>query len=584
MSAQQAVHIILSLPLNTSSRNCIFVNTSPIEHRAFVLKKQKELEREPDESEDIMCPSIIDYYVLRPKAIENICLAEFASSYTRKGRKRANSKKPYIIRFVKYNKHKDRDNYYREKLMLYVPYRQDEQTFKEAYSTWEHAYNLLIRIIEYNEKKFVYETNATWGDFECATNQIETKEEQLFKIQISELNEESTKCVYPTSLNSCQEYNFDADLQHFQSKKNIKLDKSRPYHIVKQPNILENAEFFAIRRQLNQEQARIVKDVLRKKKCDPNKPIHLFLTGGAGTGKTFTAKAIFQSLVRYYNAEMDYDPLQLKGLITAYTGKAAFNAGGVTLHFAFYMPFNKSNYLPLNSEKLDTLTKHFQQLRVLLIDEASLIGATFLYEIDKRLRKIKHTPTFYFGGIDIIFCGDLYQAQPIKDSFIFEEPTINNHKTSYSFWQDEVKCYQLHITMRQKNIDFIRILNKMRLNKQSDEDIEYINAHCYRAAPIDPLFPYLFYRNKDVNEHNDRMLSIVNGQLVILEAIDEVENYQDTLSYYEKTIALPIKILVKQNMLVELCAGNYNIEDGLVNGADGVFKKYTRKTKDIDII
>ena len=112
MSAQQAVHIILPLPLNTSSRNCIFVNTSPIEHRAFMLKKQKELEREPDESKDIMCPSIIDYYVLCPKAIENICLAEFASSYTRKGRKRSNSKKPYIIRFVKYNKHKDRDNYY----------------------------------------------------------------------------------------------------------------------------------------------------------------------------------------------------------------------------------------------------------------------------------------------------------------------------------------------------------------------------------------------------------------------------------------------------------------------------------------
>ncbi len=248
------------------------------------------------------------------------------------------------------------------------------------------------------------------------------------------------------------------------------------------------------------------------------------------------------------------------------------------------MPFNKSNYFPLSSEKLDTLTKHFQQLRVLLVDEASLIGATFLYEIDKRLRQIKYTPTCYFGGIDIIFCGDLCQAHPIKDSFIFEEPTINNHKISYSFWQDEVKCYELHMTMRQKNLDFIRILKKLRLNKQSDEDIEYINAHCYRAAPIDPLFPYLFYRNKDVNEHNDRMLSIVNGQLVILETIDEVENYEETMSYYENTISLPIKILVKKNMLIELCAGNYNIEDGLVNGADGVFKKYTRKTKDIDII
>ena len=113
--------------------------------------------------------------------------------------------------------------------------------------------------------------------------------------------------------------------------------------------------------------------------------MYLFLTGGAGTGKTFTGKAIFQSLVRYYNSRMQYDPLQLKGLITAYTGKAAFNAGGVTLHSAFYMPFDKSKYLPLSTEKLDTLTKHFQQLHVLLIDEVSLIGATFLYDIDKRL-------------------------------------------------------------------------------------------------------------------------------------------------------------------------------------------------------
>ena len=74
--------------------------------------------------------------------------------------------------------------------------------------------------------------------------------------------------------------------------------------------------------------------------------------------------------------EMNYDPLQLKGLITAYTGKTTYNVGGVTLHSALYMPFNKSNYLPLSSEKLDTLTKHFHQLHVLLIDEASLIGAT----------------------------------------------------------------------------------------------------------------------------------------------------------------------------------------------------------------
>lgn len=110
MFAQQAVHIILALPLNSSSRQCIFINTSPINERSFMLTKTKDLKREPDESEDIMCPSIIDYYVQRPKLLDGICLAEFASSYTKKRIKHKNQKKSYVIRYVKYNNHRDLDN------------------------------------------------------------------------------------------------------------------------------------------------------------------------------------------------------------------------------------------------------------------------------------------------------------------------------------------------------------------------------------------------------------------------------------------------------------------------------------------
>ncbi len=117
----------------------------------------------------------------------------------------------------------------------------------------------------------------------------------------------------------------------------------------------------------------------------PDELIYLLLTGGAGTRKTHTAKAIFQSLVCIHNVAFPYNPSQLIGIITAHTGKAAFNAGGVTLHSAFYLPFNKADCPSLNNEKLDTLSKHFQQLCVRLIDEASLVGATTLYQIDKRL-------------------------------------------------------------------------------------------------------------------------------------------------------------------------------------------------------
>lgn len=65
------------------------------------------------------------------------------------------------------------------------------------------------------------------------------------------------------------------------------------------------------------------------------------------------------------------------------------------------------------------MSKHYYQLHVLLIDEISLVGSTFLHYIDKQLRDIMKTPTIYFGKLDTLFCGDLYQAQPVLDSIVF---------------------------------------------------------------------------------------------------------------------------------------------------------------------
>jgi hypothetical protein len=66
-----------------------------------------------------------------------------------------------------------------------------------------------------------------------------------------------------------------------------------------------------------------------------------------------------------------------------YTRKTMLNASGVTLHSAFHMPFNKTYCLLLDNENLDTLSKQYQQLHVVLIDEASLIGAKNIYQIYK---------------------------------------------------------------------------------------------------------------------------------------------------------------------------------------------------------
>jgi hypothetical protein len=83
--------------------------------------------------------------------------------------------------------------------------------------------------------------------------------------------------------NNYEQYEFENDLQHFQSIRNIRIDVNQPYHIVKQPYILENLEFFNIKRQLNQEQATTMKDKLTKKNIELNKLVHLFLIGHVRT-------------------------------------------------------------------------------------------------------------------------------------------------------------------------------------------------------------------------------------------------------------------------------------------------------------
>ena len=93
---------------------------------------------------------------------------------------------------------------------------------------------------------------------------------------------------------------------------------------------------------LNCEQQKIVKDIGIKKWLNMNSPMHVFLTGGAGTRKTFTEKALFQMLIWIYDSNNYSIPMKPKGLIVAYTGKYAYNVGGTIVHSTFLMPFSKS--------------------------------------------------------------------------------------------------------------------------------------------------------------------------------------------------------------------------------------------------
>ncbi len=116
MSTQVTTYIVLSIPLYHASRTFKFINTSPLQERAFVLKNVASFKTFPLDSIDITCPSIIDKYIKRPNYLFNISLIEFVANYDIVNL-REKKKKSHIICCVHYNEHQDpkiiiKNNYY----------------------------------------------------------------------------------------------------------------------------------------------------------------------------------------------------------------------------------------------------------------------------------------------------------------------------------------------------------------------------------------------------------------------------------------------------------------------------------------
>ncbi len=127
---------------------------------------------------------------------------------------------------------------------------------------------------------------------------------------------------------------------------------------------------------------------------------------------------------------------------------------------------------------------------------------------------------------------------------------------------------------------FIQTLNKFRTITKNTKDIQFINLICNRHLPNNFTIPYLFYRNKLVQKHNENVFTKTLGPTFIFKAMDI--NHQSCPPTYKllndlnKIVGLHSTIHIKGDMLVELCANNYVTFDGLVNGVDGIFKASTR--------
>ena len=245
---------------------------------------------------------------------------------------------------------------------------------------------------------------------------------------------------------------------------------------------------------------------------------NIFLTGKAGTGKTTFLKYIREAGLKQM-------------AIVAPTGVAAINAGGVTLHSFFQLPL--SPFIPatrgtgFSSSSVETSNPHslvsrlrfnrdkkklLQELELLVIDEISMVRADLLDAVDTVLRHVRRRLQVPFGGVQVLFIGDMFQLPPVvKDA---EWKILSDYYDSPFFFDSKVvrEAPPLYIEFdkiyRQSELGFIRVLNQVRNNELDEEGLSVLES---RYLPN-------FRRSKDdgyiiLTTHNEQARHINLAQL-----------------------------------------------------------------------
>ncbi len=623
VSAQEAVYRILSLPLKQLSRKVVFVNTNFKKDRVGIFKKDVVLQEVDDDDEHVYQTSLIDRYAARPSVLDDMCLAEFAANYsTMSGNEeeqpsdvlpsnepednqplgsrkiKLNNKlgnmykrrREAVIRLHKFNITKEPEKVYHSKLMLYLPWRNEETDILGRYMSFKARYDDLSDDIRTNELRYsqnaciideAYSQLQQQGPPQHAWDQIAPgAEDQQAQDQMQGMED----------LTTMEQEDLDANTELFQRRRTAPLLQRFTTENTQQ--LMSPDEYRQKMRQLNTKQRQIVdyhrrwckNVVLSFQTNQPSlaRPYRLFLSGPGGVGKSHVISVIHHDTVKLLRLSRQFEPDDVLVLLTAPTGIAAMNINGMTIHSALLLGISKTSFHALSREKLNTLRLKLSRLKLLIVDEISMVGSNLLLQIHKRLQQITgSTDNTTFGNISILAVGDFYQLQPVGESYIFDQigDAYARLHQSGSLWVDEFTMMELTEIMRQKEDgEFAELLCRIRKAKCTEQDIKLLSSRC--ITDDDPDYPsqslHVYSRNADVDVQNTKMLNQLTpeDQQVAIRAIDKAKDTHTSLI----DVTMPTSKANTGGLIgvLHVAVGakvmfvvNIDVSDGLVNGALG---------------
>ncbi|RHZ35716.1 DEAD/DEAH box helicase [endosymbiont GvMRE of Glomus versiforme] len=300
---------------------------------------------------------------------------------------------------------------------------------------------------------------------------------------------------------------------------------------------------------LNEEQRQVVSLIFQKK--------NIFFTGSAGTGKSFLLQRIIIALENLQGKE--------KVAVTATTGIAAINIGGVTLHSFSGIGFDEAATAEelvnkIERQKSKNWIRNWRTINTLIIDEVSMLNGKLFDKLEYIARKIRRN-NLSFGGLQLILTGDFFQLPPIKSNNCFE---ANKWKDCLQHTIQLVKIY------RQEEPELIDLLNELRFGQLSSKSWETLKKlETEPNWPNDGIRPtQLMATNREINEVNSQQLNKINSSSQFYQAIDfEDKRYSGRLEELDRNFIAPKQLELKVGAQVMLVK---NLSEKLVNGCQGI--------------
>merc|ERR1711889_2703 len=384
VSMQEVIFRLFGYSMCCSSRKKKFIQTLPPEKRDGLIKPNIE---ELDDKDDIFCYNIIDYYQNRPDSLEDISLASFAANYeyykTMPNKKDIN--KDYTIdnNIQEDDNHEDEDNIMEETLVLknnmgYLKERKKRSIiryFKGKYDddiTRIRCVMLLFHPFS-NEVLEVHNNEKILEKYKECKEKVEEDEEQQEQLDNDFVEEDTTRPEEVQDWLKKQGKVYDGTKIRLEDKK--KLNKRI--------------------NTLNVQQRKILDELMD---IDDDKQYFLYLYGQTGTGKTYLLNTIIPALeFKSLKSGVDLDkPLILVMSPTASAAKHLVY--GDTIHGALKINGFDNLEKQLLHGANATLSHDLSQVKHVIIDEISMVGANFFWDINQKLKQIMGSQE-YFGGL-----------------------------------------------------------------------------------------------------------------------------------------------------------------------------------------